>query len=200
MKHEMRLVVAILTIASVLILAGLSYMLWGQSDRPSVGAKSFDECAGAGNPVMETHPRRCSDVRTGETFTEELDETPDDKLATRNYQSANGVAISIDNWADDRQVTSPLTITGLVPGSWSHEGSFPVEIIYQNDIGLSGTVAELDGDWMTDEMVPFTAELVLDEHLAGEEISIILRKANPSGLPDNDDSLELPVKVASIEN
>lgn len=199
MKREMWIVVIILTIASVALLGGLAYMLWGQ-ERPSVGAKSFDECVGAGNPVIETHPRRCSDVRTGETFTEELDETSDDELTTRNYQSADGVAIAIDNWADDRQVTSPLTITGQVPGSWSFEGSFPVEIVYQKDISLPGAIAEIQGDWMTDEMVPFTAVLTFDEEqLAGEEVIIVIRKANPSGLPGDDDSLNLPVSVGSTK-
>lgn len=33
---------------------------------------NFDECAAAGNPVMESYPRRCS--AGGKTFTEEIDE------------------------------------------------------------------------------------------------------------------------------
>lgn len=36
------------------------------------GITNFEECAAAGNPVMESYPRRC---RAGDrTFTEEIDE------------------------------------------------------------------------------------------------------------------------------
>lgn len=197
MKHEARWVIAILTIVSIGCLAGLAYVIWGQSDRPSVGATNFEECVGAGNPVMESHPRQCNDVRTGKTFVEQLDEEVQDdvpELKTREYQSAKGVTVFINNWAYNREVTSPLTITGQVPGSWSHEGVFPISIVYQDDIGLPGTTAELQGDWMTDELVPFTATLTFDDTLIGDEGVIVLRNANPSGMPANDDSLGLEVK------
>lgn len=72
MKREMHWVITIFSVVSVSLLAGLYYMLWGQADPPSVGAKSFEDCVGAGNPVMDTYPRQCNDVRTGESFTENI--------------------------------------------------------------------------------------------------------------------------------
>lgn len=35
------------------------------------GISSFEECAAAGNPVMESYPRRCN--ANGETFTEVIE-------------------------------------------------------------------------------------------------------------------------------
>lgn len=199
MKHEARWVIAILTIVSIGCLAGLAYVIWGQSDRPSVGATNFEECVGAGNPVMESHPRQCNDVRTGKTFVEQLDEEVQDdvpELKTREYQSAKGVTVFINNWAYNREVTSPLTITGQVPGSWSHEGVFTIDLSFEGDVGLPGATARLQGDWMTDELVPFTATLEFDsKQLVGKDVAIIIRNANPSGLPENDDSLSLEVQV-----
>jgi hypothetical protein len=47
---------------------------------------------------------------------------------------------------------------------------------------------------MTEQLVPFKAELTfkapVDENRRG---SLILKKDNPSGLPENDDAIEIPV-------
>ena len=53
------LFVAVLIIGSIVLIA---------SPR---GVSNFKECVAAGNPAMESYPRRCS--TDGETFTEELD-------------------------------------------------------------------------------------------------------------------------------
>ncbi len=192
-------VVATLAVV-ILILAGVVvYLVWWQPEQASNGKPapvvSFDTCVAAGNPVMESHPRQCRDSESGVTYTEKVDQEEQPELTTQTYKSAKGVTITIDNWADNRLVSSPLTITGAVPGSWSFEGSFPIDLLFEGDIGLPGATAQLKGDWMTDEMVPFTASLVFDDQLIGEEVLIILRKDNPSGLPENDDSLRLKVRV-----
>ncbi|EKD63842.1 MAG: hypothetical protein ACD_51C00182G0004 [uncultured bacterium] len=49
-------------------------------------------------------------------------------------------------------------------------------------------------DWQTEELVPFegTLEFTTDA-LAGE---LILRKDNPSGLPENDEEIRIPVRFS----
>lgn len=122
---------------------------------------------------------------------------PSQELATREYKSVKGLTIEIDNWADNREVSSPLTISGKVPGNWSFEGSFAVDLLHEGDIGITGATARIKGDWMTEKLVPFTARLTFDKaQLAGGDTMIILRKANPSGAPENDDSLGLKVRIA----
>lgn len=123
-------------------------------------------------------------------------ETPS-QAGARTFTSVKGVTIELDNWPKDNVLTSPLTITGKVPGSWSFEGTFPIGVLYEGDIGLPGATATLQGDWMTTEMVPFTATLTFDEKImASDDVAIILRNANPSGLPENDDSVSFPVRFA----
>lgn len=197
MQRKTLSVVAIVLVAGAL--AVLAYVWVQQSDDTNSNIKSFEECVEAGNPVMESSPRQCHDEASGRTHTEATDSQSESaELATRQYKSAKGVTIEIDDWAEGRQISSPLTITGKVPGSWSHEGSFPIDLVYEGDIGLPGTTAELGGDWMTDELVSFAATLSFDEErLEGKDITIVIHNANPSGMPANDDSLALKVQVGS---
>jgi hypothetical protein len=80
-------------------------------------------------------------------------------------------------------------------GNWFFEGSFPVELV--DDSGdLAQTIATAKGDWMTDAFVPFEATLQIPKNLAGPA-TLILKRDNPSGLPDYDRSISIPVFVGS---
>lgn len=48
-------------------------------------------------------------------------------------------------------------------------------------------------DWMTEDFVPFSATLTFEEPTT-ETGKLILEKDNPSDLPENSDSLEIPLK------
>ena len=54
--------------------------------------------------------------------------------------------------------------------------------------------ATAQGDWMTTDYVPFeaTLEFTADTSVSNRG-SLILKKDNPSGLPENDDALEYTV-------
>lgn len=90
-------------------------------------------------------------------------------------------------------VTSPLIVTGEAR-LWYFEGSFPVRLVNQQGQTLVDSYASADGEWMTEDWVPFTAELVFSPPLSGTTGKLILMKDNPSGLPENDDQVEIPVK------
>ena len=53
--------------------------------------------------------------------------------------------------------------------------------------------AEAQSDWMTEEFVPFKAVLTFNAPAYKNYGTLILRKDNPSGLPEHDDALEIPV-------
>ncbi len=97
-------------------------------------------------------------------------------------------------------VESGIQISGSARGSWYFEGSFP--IVLKNAAGdvLSQGIATAQSNWMTTEFVPFTATLEftspVPEGIAADvELgTLILQKDNPSGLPENDDRLEIPVR------
>ncbi len=94
-------------------------------------------------------------------------------------------------------VSSPLTITGKARGTWFFEASFPITIVDWDGLIIGEGIATADGEWMTTEFVPFTATISYDLPLNAPYTrgTLILMKDNPSGLPENDDALEIPVNL-----
>ncbi|MSR70682.1 hypothetical protein EXS62_01445 [Candidatus Kaiserbacteria bacterium] len=86
-----------------------------------------------------------------------------------------------------------LTINGEARGGWYFEGSFPIELKDAAGVRLVLVPAQAQSDWMTAEWVPFAATLNYPAQPAGSHGTLILRNDNPSGLPQNDKSVSLPV-------
>lgn len=100
-------------------------------------------------------------------------------------------------------VSSPLTITGEARGTWFFEASFPVYITNWDGLIIGQGIATAKGGpdapdgagWMTTDFVPFEATLTfaIDKNAYSHKGTLILKKDNPSGLPEHDDALEIPV-------
>jgi len=95
-------------------------------------------------------------------------------------------------------ISSPVTVTGEARGTWFFEASFPIEITDANGKVIGNGFAQAQGQWMTENFVPFIATITFDDPTT-ETGGIILKKDNPSGLPEYDQSLRLPV-VFSIDD
>ncbi len=148
---------------------------------------SFEECVEAGYPVTESHPRQCK-VPGGEKFTEDIGQIAEKEGLIRVYSPKI-----------DQVVESPLQISGEAVGSWYFEATFPVILTDWDGRIIAEGYATSQGDWMTEDFVPFTGELNFEkpyEEGAQEFMKkgfIIFQKANPSGLSENDDALEFMV-------
>ncbi len=92
-------------------------------------------------------------------------------------------------------VSSPLTISGEARGMWYFEADFPVRIEDANGNELGRYHATAQGDWMTEEYIPFTSELVFTTPTTESGV-LILEKDNPSGLPEHADQIEIPVQFS----
>lgn len=90
-------------------------------------------------------------------------------------------------------VTSPLTVSGRARGTWYFEASFPVRLLDADGNEIAITAAQAQSSWMTPSYVNFTARLTFTRP-ATDTGTLILEKNNPSGLPQNADSLEIPVR------
>lgn len=90
-------------------------------------------------------------------------------------------------------IASPLMVTGEARGNWFFEASFPVILTNWDGLIIAEGIATAQGDWMTEDFVPFTASLEFTKPEYGERGFLILQKANASGLPEHDDALEITV-------
>src|SRR4030042_4184450 len=60
---------------------------------------------------------------------------------------------------------------------------------------MAMAVAQAKSDWMTENFVPFKAELIFSAPPT-EKGTLVLEKDNPSGLPENEDELIVPIKFS----
>src|SRR6185436_1505401 len=70
--------------------------------------------------------------------------------------------IRVDTPEPGDRLTSPLEIEGEARGNWFSEGSFPAQLVDANGEELGATVIKADGEWMTQDFVPFTAMMAFD--------------------------------------
>ncbi|MEY3784388.1 MAG: hypothetical protein RLZZ230_710 [Candidatus Parcubacteria bacterium] len=92
-------------------------------------------------------------------------------------------------------LTSPITVTGEARGNWFFEASFPIVVTDWDGRIIGEGQATAQNDWMTEDFVPFVAtiEYNLPADAYAKNGMLILKRDNPSGLPENDDALEIPV-------
>lgn len=100
--------------------------------------------------------------------------------------------IVLDNPKGNDQIKSPLTLSGKARGYWYFEASFPIEIQDRAGTVLGQGIAQAQGEWMTEEFVPFIASVSFSPPSTKTGF-IVLKKDNPSGDPARDDSLRVPV-------
>lgn len=195
-------VVSVIVGIIALGLAGwVAYLLLAPKEKTQVAVTDFASCVAVGNPVMETHPRQCR-AANGTVYTEPTAPNSGDTQTaqTREFTSPKGVTVKLHEWTDRRVVTSPLNITGEIPGNWSFEASFPIVLLDPTNKIIAQTAATLQGEWMTSDYVPFKAMLTFETPPAGGSGTLTLRKDNPSGLPENDDAIEIPVTFMATES
>jgi hypothetical protein len=112
----------------------------------------------------------------------------------QTYASKKGVKIKVYYPQKDAALTSPVAIVGEVPGNWSTEASFPITLTDSKGTVVAKGTGQLLGNWMTDQLVPFSAKLTYTGAATGEGM-LTLTKDNPSGIEANADSLSIPVKL-----
>ncbi len=194
-------VVSVIVGIVALGLAGwVAYLLLTPRSEQQAMVSDFASCVAAGNPVSETSPRQCR-TADGTTYTEPAATGDSGARAATTFEftSPKGVTVRLHDWAERRAIASPLEIKGEVPGSWSFEGSFPLALSDPTNKIIAQAVAALEGEWMTNDYVLFTATLTFDAPSEGGGGVLMLRKDNPSGLPENDDAIEVPVTFSTAE-
>jgi hypothetical protein len=130
---------------------------------------------------MESYPPRCNVPGDG-TFTQDIG----NELEKMDL-------IVLERPRPNETVSSPLVISGRARGYWFFEASFPVELLDDSGGVIASGIATAKDEWMTEAFVPFSATLEFSSPVT-EKGTLILRKDNPSGLPEHDDRLVVPVR------
>jgi len=113
-------------------------------------------------------------------------------LSKTSVLSIKGEPLAITAPQKGEVIQSPFVVKGFVKGTWYFEASFPIKVVDAKGKLIGQGVAQAEGDWMTEQPVPFSGT-VLFSGKEGERGEIIFEKDNPSGLPENADELRIPV-------
>jgi len=142
---------------------------------------NFEDCLLAGYSVLESYPKQCK--------------TSDNKIFSEDIgnQFEKLDLIKINNPRPNQTIQSPLAISGEARGYWFFEASFLIKLFDENNNLITTAVAKAQGDWMTENFVPFEADLNFSQPSA-EKGFLVLEKDNPSGLSENADELRIPIK------
>ncbi len=176
MKTSTLIIILIIALA---LLGGMFYFFPPEGKTPEI--TTFEECA-AKYPVMESYPEQCV-TPGGAHFTRDI-----------GNELEKTDLIRITSPRPGETITNPLVVTGEARGYWFFEASFPVVLLDAEGNEIASGPAQAQSEWMTEEFVPFKAELTFTNETAGKG-TLVLKKDNPSGLPENEDALRVPVQI-----
>ncbi len=150
----------------------------------------FTSCREAGYPILESFPEQCT-TPDGRTFTN-----------TDQVQPVPGVTgkedlIVVNVPVPSQPITSGFIASGQARGGWYFEGSFPLTLVDADGKTLAQTYATAQGEWMTQEFVPFISQPITFAQPATATGTLIFHKDNASGLPEHDDELRVPVQFGA---
>jgi len=119
-----------------------------------------------------------------------IPETP----ATSTSEKPLHTRVEVDSPKPNEKVGKTFSVSGKAPGPWFFEATFPIQVRDKDDAVIGRSHANAQGDWMTEGQVKFTATVNINGDYSGPATLVLLRD-NPSGLPENDDALEIPIVI-----
>jgi len=145
-----------------------------------------------------------ADRKPGEPFTAQPSVAVSKYFTVSNNilsEVKNSDLIRVNSPKPNQVVQSPLLVTGVARGNWFFEASFPVVLAGEDGKIIAQGIATAKGEWMTTEFVPFEATLIFtaDKNAYGNKATLILKKDNPSGLPEYDNELMVPVVLSEVQ-
>lgn len=130
----------------------------------------------------------------------QLEELEEDETPYEGDDKSDLIVLDMPNNGD--VISNPLKLSGKARGNWYFEASFSAILTDWDGKIIKEIPVQAKGEWMTTEFVPFEAVMDFQSpYKAGDPDfmkngTLILQKANASGLPEHDDALEIRVKFA----
>lgn len=100
--------------------------------------------------------------------------------------------IQVFNLSTGQKIMSPIALTGKARGTWFFEASFPIALEDSRGREIAIAIAQADGEWMTTDFVNWHATLTFSNP-ASATGTLVFKKDNPSGDPERDDALRIPI-------
>lgn len=149
---------------------------------------------GAGYLAFTQKPKALAVVPPPETtaVTQPASPTPPPPIVTMHSTTSVATLPTLSSPLPNSKVESPLTVLGSAVGNWYFEASFPVILKDGSGNILAEAPAKAQGDWMTTSTVPYLTTLTWATTTATSGV-LILKKDNPSGMPENDAEISFPV-------
>lgn len=167
-----------LLIISLIIIIITSFVILNPKKYEKV--LNFEECKKAGYMILESYPEKCI-TPDGQSFIQYI-----------GNELEKIDLIQITNPRPNQIIESPLKITGQARGYWFFEADFPIRLYDQNGNEIAISIATATDEWMTEEFVPFSSIITFEtDHKNG---TFIFQKNNPTGLPEHDDFLIMPIR------
>ncbi len=116
---------------------------------------------------------------------------PDGPQAT--WDNADETMIKLDLVRPGVTVLPKFIVSGEARGPWFFEASFPVEVLDKDGNQIGQGIAQAQGEWMTEEFVPFRAEVNVGDYSG--PATLVLKRDNPSGETERNASLSVPVEI-----
>ena len=110
------------------------------------------------------------------------------------YGTLENYSIAVSEPLPESTVGTTFTVRGEAVGPWYFEAVFPVELQDFSGTILTQTAAQAQGEWMTTSLVPFTATVTAPAGATGLYI-LVLRRDNPSGEAQFDESIQIPIVI-----
>jgi hypothetical protein len=165
----------ILRVTAVIILAAAAWFLLPYIRKQAL-VTDFQSCQNAGGVITDGEPVIC--VYNNKTYAEVQNPQPEVVLDQPKYGDL---------------VSSPMIVKGKAKGNWFFEGTMPATLKDENGKVLVQQALHADGDWMTTNYVPFSGTMAFDPGTSQYGV-LIINKDNPSGMPELDSSVAVPVR------
>lgn len=178
-----RKILIVLMIIFILILASMITLLYMRSYQGKWVCEN-GQWVKYGNPNQPMPDQSC-----GKEEQDKIDET----------EESAEEDIVVFSPEPNEKISSPLKISGEARGTWYFEGDFPIRLITDKGEELASGFATAQGEWMTEDFVPFESMLTFDTEKA-KSGSLILIKDNPSDIRKYDDEITVPVKFKQAES
>lgn len=183
-----------LTIASLMIaifILGLGYLVYAMMFSPvNEGVGQFSSSTPISHVLVPNQTGQPASS-TASSTNGGIDDADKNKITYRNATTNN---IVVELPFPGAVVGKEFSVIGKARGTWYFEATFPVDLLDKNNKVIASGMGQAQGDWMTEEFVKFKADIRVPQSYIGPA-TLVLKKDNPSGLPQHDASISFPITV-----